>query len=286
MKLSRRSVINQLKETRIDQPLNEDVAENMAARLKSLAVSGAQLEEARRGRVGRKVVAVVGSLGIFAWMGVTGVAASVGLVVTGNMPAPIQNAVSTVLDVAGITVPRADDESTPAIDEQPNGEDVVDESTITTTTVVDLGVTESQEVVTPIPVETTVPEVDEEVDETPTTIAKPVGNKPTSTPNKGQENSNNGNSGNANNGNAGNSGNANSGNAGSPGNSDNGNSGNPNNGNAGNSGNNGQGNGNGDANSETVGTAPAVLAPLMPVNEPPKGNANSQGNSSNKNKGK
>ena len=303
MKLSRRSVISQLKATRIDQPLNEDVAENMAARLKSLAVSGAQLEEARRGRVGRKVVAVVGSLGIFAWMGVTGVAASVGLVVTGNMPAPIQNAVSTVLDVAGITVPRADDESTPAINEQPNGQDVVDESTITTTTMVDQGDTESQEVVTPIPVETTVPELDEEVDETPTTIAKPVGNKPTSTPNKGQENSNNGdsgNSGNANSGNAGNSGNANSGNAGNSGNSgsansgnagnsgnsDNGNSSNANSGNAGNSGNNGQGNGNGEANSETVVTAPAVLAPLMPVNEPPKGNANNQGNSSNKNKGK
>ena len=197
MKLSRRNVIDQLKATRVDQVLNDDVAENLAARLKSLAVSGAQLEEARSGRLGRKVVAVIGSLGIFAWMGVTGVAASVGLVVTGNMPAPIQNAVSTVLEVAGIQVPRANEEPTLPNNQEPSGDPAVDESVVTTSTAVEQGVIESEDVVTPIPVETTVPEVDEDVkEETPTTIAKPVGNKPT-TPNKGQAGSNDGNSGNA-----------------------------------------------------------------------------------------
>ena len=308
MSLSRRKLIEMLKDSRVDHPLADEVAENLAARLKSLAVSSSQMEEARQGRVGRKVLALIGSVGIFAWVGVTGVAASVGLVATGNMPAPIQNVVSSVLEVAGIQVPRADEDPVPGEVEQPSDGEADPELDITTTTLADESVVESGIDESPVPAETTIPQDQEDVTEqTPITVVKPVSNKPTTTPNKDQEdsntgngnsgNANNGNSGNANNGNSGNtsngnSGNTNSGNAGSgsdqanssnPGNS--GEAGNANNGNAG-QGNNGQGNGNAGSNAETVVTAPAVIAPLMPVNEPAKGNSSNQGNKSNQNKNK
>ncbi len=118
-RVSRRSLVARLAATRSHEPLDDVFAEDLAARLQSLAVASSFEIDARKGRLGRKVVAVLGSIGVVGWIGVTGAAASVGLAATGNLPAPVQNVVSTVFDVVGIDVPRADDEPSPADEQAP-----------------------------------------------------------------------------------------------------------------------------------------------------------------------
>lgn len=132
-RLSRRSLSARLEATRVDVPLNDAFADDLAARLKSLAVAASFEAGAKKGRLRRKFVAVIGSMGVIGWIGVTGAAASVGLATTGNLPAPIQRVVSSVFDVVGIDIPSSD-ENVPA---------PVDDS---------------------VPVETTVPPTDDDVD--------------------------------------------------------------------------------------------------------------------------
>ena len=112
-RISRRSLVARLEATRIEAQLDDVFAEDLAARLQSLAVAASFEAGANKGRLRRKVVAVIGSLGIAGWIGVTGAAASVGLATTGNLPAPIQDVVSNVFDVVGIDIPASDDETDP-----------------------------------------------------------------------------------------------------------------------------------------------------------------------------
>ena len=83
-------------------------ADDLAARLRSFAVAASFDKPSRIVRVRRRAVAFFAAIGVFGWVGITGAAASVGLAATGNLPAPIQNTVSNVLDVVGIDVPRSE----------------------------------------------------------------------------------------------------------------------------------------------------------------------------------
>ena len=109
-RVSRRSLVSRLEALRVDEPMNDVFADDLAARLQSLAIAASFEVGANKGRLRRKLVAAVGSIGVIGWIGVTGAAASVGLATTGNLPAPIQDVVSTVFDVVGIDIPASNDE--------------------------------------------------------------------------------------------------------------------------------------------------------------------------------
>ena len=111
--LSRRALGRRLAATRVDVPLDDRWADDLATRLSSLAVAASFESGAKKGRLRRKFLAAIGSIGVIGWIGVTGAAASVGLATTGNLPAPIQDVVSDVFDVVGIEIPKSNDEPSP-----------------------------------------------------------------------------------------------------------------------------------------------------------------------------
>ncbi|MGA0802281.1 MAG: hypothetical protein ACO3Q0_06535, partial [Ilumatobacteraceae bacterium] len=90
-RISRRSLTARLEALRVETPLDDAFADDLAARLQSLAIAASFEVGVKKGRLRRKFVAVIGSVGVIGWIGVTGAAASVGLAATGNLPAPIQD---------------------------------------------------------------------------------------------------------------------------------------------------------------------------------------------------
>lgn len=96
-----------------DVPFTND-AESMAARLRSLAVASSVGATASHGRLKRQVIATVGAVGLVGWASFGTASAFVGLAATGNLPAPVQNFVSDVLDTVGVEVPRATPPKVPA----------------------------------------------------------------------------------------------------------------------------------------------------------------------------
>ena len=97
--------------------------DDLAARLRSLAVAASFDKPPRAVRIRRRAVAFLTAIGVFGWVGITGAAASIGLAATGNLPAPIQDTVSNVLDVVGIEVPRSEPEVPTDEQEEPTVED-------------------------------------------------------------------------------------------------------------------------------------------------------------------
>ena len=79
---------------------------DLVARLCSLAVASSMAPAPRVHRWRRRIGAVVGAAGVFGWAGAAAAGASVGLVSTGNLPAPVQRVVADVLEVVNVEVPR------------------------------------------------------------------------------------------------------------------------------------------------------------------------------------
>ncbi|MDA2958359.1 MAG: hypothetical protein O3B66_09020 [Actinomycetota bacterium] len=180
-RVSRRSLATRLAELRVEETLDDVFMDDLAARLQSLAVAASFEVGAKKGRLRRKFVAAIGSIGVIGWVGVTGAAASVGLATTGNLPAPVQDVVSTVFEVVGIDIPTSD-ENDPApaepVDDAPAVE--VEEVPVESTLAVETTVPDET-----APVETTIPEIsdveaDSVVEEVPTPVTRPgnSGNTP------------------------------------------------------------------------------------------------------------
>jgi len=114
--LSRRDLVSMLEAMGgAPMPSVVDDADSLASRLRSLAIAGSFEGGVSRGRWGRRVVAVVGAVGLVGWTGLGVASASVGLAVTGNLPAPVQDFVSDVFEVVGLDLPKsAPEEQSPA----------------------------------------------------------------------------------------------------------------------------------------------------------------------------
>lgn len=174
-RVSRRSLVARLEATRVDAPLSDVFADDLAARLQSLAVAASFEVGATKGRYRRKFVAAIGSIGVIGWIGwigVTGAAASVGLASTGNLPAPVQDVVSSVFGVVGIELPTSD-ENEPAPVEEPSTIDI-EETPVDSTVPVE----DSAPLDPTTPVETTIPATDvtgpgETIEEPPVSSSRP-----------------------------------------------------------------------------------------------------------------
>ena len=78
----------------------------LAERLPALAAASGLAVVPRRTRVGRRVAALVGSIGILGWLTMAGAgAAVVGASATGVLPDPVQQFVADVVTTVGIDLP-------------------------------------------------------------------------------------------------------------------------------------------------------------------------------------
>ena len=182
-RVSRRSLTTRLAELRIEETLDDVLVDDLAARLQSLAVAASFEVGAKKGRLRRKFVAAIGSIGVIGWMGVTGAAASVGLATTGNLPAPVQDVVSTVFEVVGIDLPTSNESDPTPIDEPATID--IEESPVDSSVSVDdpIATDTTLPVDSSITPETSIPDVvDDGVlsEETPVASARPgnSGNTP------------------------------------------------------------------------------------------------------------
>ena len=92
--------------------------ENLAA----LATASNLAAQRTTGGWRRRLVALIGSVGIVGWTGAVAAGASAGLAATGNLPDPIQQVVADVLEGVNIEVP--------APDEEPVDDDVVNRGSV------------------------------------------------------------------------------------------------------------------------------------------------------------
>ncbi|MEK9525747.1 MAG: hypothetical protein VWZ83_04985, partial [Acidimicrobiaceae bacterium] len=97
--------------------------ENLAA----LATASNLAAQRTTGGWRRRLVALIGSVGIVGWTGAVAAGASAGLAATGNLPDPIQQVVADVLEGVNIEVPAPDEEP---VDEDPVDEDLVEEDPV------------------------------------------------------------------------------------------------------------------------------------------------------------
>ena len=97
--------------------------ENLAA----LATASNLAAQRTTGGWRRRLVALIGSVGIVGWTGAVAAGASAGLAATGNLPDPIQQVVADVLEGVNIEVPAPDEEP---VDDDPVGVDLVEEDPV------------------------------------------------------------------------------------------------------------------------------------------------------------
>ena len=97
--------------------------ENLAA----LATASNLAGQRATGGWRRRIVALIGSVGLVGWTGAVAAGASAGLAATGNLPDPIQQVVADVLEGVNIEVPAPDEEP---VEDDPVDVDLVEEDSV------------------------------------------------------------------------------------------------------------------------------------------------------------
>jgi len=90
--------------------VRQDIDNDLAARLQSLAIASSMDKRQSEFRVVRRALVLVGRVSAIGWVAIAAVVATVSLSSLNVLPDPMQVAMSNVLNVFGINVPHPENE--------------------------------------------------------------------------------------------------------------------------------------------------------------------------------
>ena len=88
----------------------QDVDNDLAARLQSLAIASSMNSQPSPARVIRRALVMAGRVSAIGWIAVAAVVATISLSSVNVLPDPLQTAMSNVFNVVGINVPNPENE--------------------------------------------------------------------------------------------------------------------------------------------------------------------------------